>query len=195
MRLTPLCSPAVQQSVFDCVARGATLQGAILTTKTARTKTCPCVEKNKQKIVKKKNKNKKTKPYWGCQKSLSNGTESSLETAVLRLTCSDSVQGRWDRLRAPLQHVLVSRLVVVVPVMVEVWTVVGRRYQGQRAIVVIRVQWFLLNADVVHSWQGRASWAAVTAVAVSMVHCSVHLLTDGVGQRVEGGTSNGSSSV
>lgn len=46
-----------------------------------------------------------------------------------------------------------------------------------------------------HSWQGRASRAAVTAVAVSMVHRSIHLLTDGVGQGVEGGTSNGSSSV
>lgn len=115
--------------------------------------------------------------------------------AVLCLTCADRVLGRLDRLHVPLQHVLVSRLVVVVPMVVEVRTVVGRRYQGQRAIVVVRVQWFLLNADVVHSWQGRASWAAVTAVAVSMVHCSVHLLTDGVGQGVEGGTSNGSSSV
>lgn len=46
-----------------------------------------------------------------------------------------------------------------------------------------------------HSWQGRASRAAVTAVAVSMVHCSIHLLTDGVGQGIEGRTSNGSSSV
>lgn len=46
-----------------------------------------------------------------------------------------------------------------------------------------------------HSWQGRASWAAVTPVAVSMVHRSIHLLTDGVGQGVECGTSNGSSSV
>lgn len=46
-----------------------------------------------------------------------------------------------------------------------------------------------------HSWQGRASRAAVTAVAVSMVHRSIHLLADGVGQGVEGGTSNGSSSV
>lgn len=80
--------------------------------------------------------------------------KSLSESAVLCVTCSGSVPGRCGRLHVPLQHVLVTRLVVVVPVVVEVRTVVGRRYQGQRAVVVVWVQWFLLNADVVHSWQG-----------------------------------------
>lgn len=92
-----------------------------------------------------------------------------------------------------LQHVIVALVVIVISVVTEIWTVVGRHHQGEGAFVVLRVQRFLFN--VMHSWQGRASWTAVTAVAVSMVHRSVHLLSDGIRQGVEGGTSNGSSSV
>lgn len=94
-----------------------------------------------------------------------------------------------------LQHVIMALVVVVISVVIEIRTVIGSRYQGEGPFVVVGVQWFLLNADVMHSWQRRASRAAVTAVAVSMVHRSIHLLADGVGQGVEGGTSNRSSSV
>uniref|UniRef100_A0A0E9PYS2 Uncharacterized protein n=1 Tax=Anguilla anguilla TaxID=7936 RepID=A0A0E9PYS2_ANGAN len=48
---------------------------------------------------------------------------------------------------------------------------------------------------MMHSWQRRASGAAVTAVAVSMVHCSIHVPSKYAGQGVESGTSHGSSSV
>lgn len=120
---TPLQSSGCSSPSLAARQEGQLHKGTALTTKTARTKNVSMCRKEKQ-----NKRNKKKQSHIGAVIGLSNGTKSSLESAVLCLTCEQSVPGRSDRLRVPLQHVLVSWLVVVVPVVVEVRTVVGRRY-------------------------------------------------------------------
>lgn len=47
-----------------------------------------------------------------------------------------------------LQHVIMAHVIIVISVVVEVRTVIGGCDQGEGSVVVFRVQWFLLNADV-----------------------------------------------
>lgn len=50
-----------------------------------------------------------------------------------------------------LQHVIVALVVIVISVVIEIWTVVGCRHQGEGAFVVLRVQRFLFN--VMPAWK------------------------------------------
>ena len=47
-----------------------------------------------------------------------------------------------------LQHVIMAMIVIIISVVIEIRTVIGSCYQGEGPVVVFRVQWFLLNADV-----------------------------------------------
>ena len=56
--------------------------------------------------------------------------------------------------RGALQHVIVALLVVVISVEIQIRTVIGGCYQGEGPVVVVGVQRFLLNADVMPGGRG-----------------------------------------
>lgn len=122
--------------------------------------------------------------------------ESSLGLAICGVV-SQSVlplrQRTWEK--PGLQHVLGAVVILVISVVVKVWTVIGCCHKGKGAFVLLWVHWLLFYADMMHSWQRRASRAAVTTVAVPVVHGPIHFLSDDAGKRVKSGASDGSGSV
>lgn len=61
-------------------------------------------------------------------------------------TASASEAGWGEEGGRGLQHVFV--VVVVISVVIKIWTVIGGRDQREGPVVVLGVQWFLLNAEV-----------------------------------------------
>lgn len=64
------------------------------------------------------------------------------------MTQTASASGAGEGAAPALQHVIVALVVIIISVVIEIRTVIGSCYQGQGPFVVIRVQWFLFNADV-----------------------------------------------
>lgn len=66
----------------------------------------------------------------------------------------------WGGAPLALQHVVVALVVVVISVVIEIRTVIGSRYQREGPVVVFRVQWLLLNADVMPGGREESKNAA-----------------------------------
>lgn len=71
----------------------------------------------------------------------------SVELYVSQMTKTASAS-EAGRVALALQHVVMALVVVVISVVIEIRTVIGSRYQGEGPFMVLGVQWFLLNADV-----------------------------------------------
>lgn len=67
----------------------------------------------------------------------------SLSGSQTTVTASEA-----ERVPLALQHVVVALVIIIISVVIEIRTVIGSRYQGEGPIMVLWVQWFLLNADV-----------------------------------------------
>lgn len=57
-------------------------------------------------------------------------------------------------------------VVVVISVEIYIWAVIGGCYQGEGPVVVVGVQWFLLNADVMPGGKEHTNLSVLLSLTV-----------------------------
>ena len=84
-----------------------------------------------------------TSEGWDCKSCLH--LWSCSISQMTRVCSASGEESQWGQ---ALQHVIMPLVVLIISVVIEIWTVVCCCHEGEGAFVVLRVQWFLFNADV-----------------------------------------------